>query len=185
MKKIILFVILSSLLTLGLQAVKLDLGFLYGSRSIKDAGIKEVYGEGSAYFPYVGVAVWRGLTIGLGYEGGYDREGKIGLYQEDSRLKITGMEIFAAYRLELGNLSPYLKLGFSSYAYKQVVSNVTKVDEKKSGLNLALGLRYYLIKGLFLAAEAKYVPLKVKPMDEEVDLTGMRLAAGIGYTFNL
>lgn len=185
MKKIFTFAVLLSLLTLGLQAVKLDVGFLYGSRSVKDAGIKDAYGNGTAYFPYLAVNVWKGLTFGLGYEGGYDRDGKIGLYQEDSNLKITGMEIFAAYRLELGNLSPYLKLGFGSYAYKQVVSNVTKVDEKKSGLNLAVGLRYYLIKGLFLAAEAKYVPLKVKPFEEEVDLTGMRLAAGIGYTFNL
>jgi len=185
MKKIILFVILFSLMTLGLQAVKLDLGLLYSGRTIKEAEIKDVYGNGAVYFPYLAVNVWKGLTFGLGYEGGYDRDGKIGLYQEDTNLKITGVELFAAYRLELGNLSPYLKLGFGSYAYKQVVSNVNKVDDKKSGLNLAVGIRYYLIKGLFLAAEAKYVPLKVKPIEEEVDLTGMRLGAGVGYTFNL
>jgi hypothetical protein len=185
MKKIVTFTILLSLLTLGLQAVKLDVGFLYSSRSVKDADIKLVYGNGSVYFPYLAVNVWKGLSFGLGYEGGYNRDGKIGLYNEDSCLKISGMEIFAAYRLELGNLSPYLKLGFGSYAYEQYVSNINKVDDTKSALNLAVGIRYYLLKGLFLAAEAKYVPLKVKPLEEEVDLTGIRLGFGIGYTFNL
>jgi hypothetical protein len=185
MKKIIIFAVLLCLLTLGLQAVKLDVGFLYGSRSVKDADMKDVYGNGAVYFPYLAVNVWKGLAFGLGYEGGYDRDGKIGLYQEDSNFKVTGIEFFAAYRLEFGKLSPYVKLGFGSYAYKQVVSSVTKVDDKKSALNLAVGIRYYLVKGLFLTAEAKYVPLKVKPIEEEVDLTGMRLAAGIGYTFNL
>jgi hypothetical protein len=185
MKKTITFALLLGLLTMGMQAVKLDVGILYGSRSVKDADIKDVYGNGSAYFPYLAVNVWKGLSFGLGYEGGYDRDGKIGLYQEDSNLKVAGLEFFAAYRLELGNLSPYLKLGFGSYAYKQVVSNVTKVDDKKSAVNLAVGIRFYVIKGLFLAAEAKYVLLKVKPIEEEVDLTGMRLSAGVGYTFNL
>ena len=185
MKKTIAFTLLLGLLTLGLQAVKLDLGLMYSGRTVKDAAIKEVYGNGAVYFPYLAVNAWKGLTFGLGYEGGYDRDGKIGLYQEDSNFKVTGLEFFAAYRLELGNLSPYLKLGFGSYTYKQTVSGVSKVDDKKSGLNLALGVRYYLVKGLFLAAEVKYVPLKVKPMEEEVDLTGMRLGAGLGYTFNL
>jgi opacity protein-like surface antigen len=185
MKKIVFFAVLLSLLTVGLQAVKLDIGFLYGSRSIKDTDMKEVYGNGSVYFPYLAVNVWKGLTFGLGYEGGYDRDGKIGLYQEGTSFKMTGIEFFAAYRLEFGKLSPYLKLGFGSYSYKQDISNVTRVDDKKSGLNLAVGIRYYVIKGLFLAAEAKYVPLKVMPIDQEVDLSGMRLAAGLGYTFNL
>jgi opacity protein-like surface antigen len=185
MKKIILLVILLSLAALGLQAMRLDLGLLYSGRTVKDAAIKDVYGNGGVYYPYAALNVWKGLSFGLGYEGGYDRDGKIGLYQEDTNFTVSGLELFAAYRLELGKFSPYLRLGFGSYAYKQVVSNVTKVDDTKSGLNLAAGLRYYVSKGLFLAAEAKYVPLKVSPLEEEVDLSGLRFGAGIGYTFNL
>jgi opacity protein-like surface antigen len=185
MKKIILFAIMLSVAAMGLQAMKLDLGLLYSARTVKDAEIKDVYGNGGVYLPYAALNVWKGLSFGLGYEGGYDRDGKIGLYQEDTTLTIGGLELFAAYRLELGNLSPYLKLGFGSYSYKQVVNGVTTVDDKKAGLNLAAGLRYYVTKGLFLAAEAKYVPLKVAPLEEEVDLSGLRFGAGIGYTFNL
>ena len=50
---------------------------------------------------------------------------------------------------------------------------------------MAAGTRFYATPGLFLAAEIKCAPLKVKPLSEEVDLGGMRLALGIGYTFSL
>jgi opacity protein-like surface antigen len=185
MKKTILFIFLLATLAWGLQAIDLDLAVFYGTRSVKDAQVKEVYGNGSAYFPCVAVNFWKGLFVGLGYEGGYDRNGKIGLYQEDATLKVTGLEFFAGYRLDLGKVSPYIKLGLGNYTYEQTVSGQTKVDENKSALTLAGGARFYPIKGLFIAAEIKCVPLKVKPMATEVDLGGMRLAAGIGYTFNL
>jgi opacity protein-like surface antigen len=185
MKKTLLFIIVLGVLTWGLQAVDLDLGLFYGSRSVKDSQIKEVYGNGSVFFPCASVTFWKGLFAGVGYESGYNRDGKIGLYQEETNLKVTGLEFFAGYRFDLGKVSPYVKLGLGNYSYKQSVSGQAKVDEKKSALTLAGGARFYPIKGLFLAAEVKYVPLKVKPMDIEVDLGGMRLAAGIGYTFNL
>ncbi len=185
MKKTLLFIILLGVLTWGLQAVDLDLGLFFGSRSVKDSQIRDVYGNGTAYFPYASVNFWKGLFAGLGYEGGYDRDGKIGLYQEDTSLKVSGLEVFVGYRFDLGKVSPYVKLGLGNYSYKQVVSGQTKVDDKKSALTLAGGARFYPVKGLFLAAEIKCVPLKVKPMAIEIDLGGMRLAAGIGYTFNL
>jgi hypothetical protein len=185
MKKIITFTFLLSLLASGLHAVTLDIGLFYSRLGIADAGIKDVYGSGFVYFPCLAVTVWKGLSFGLGYEGGYDREGKVGLYQEDTSFKIAGMELFAAYRLGLGKLSPYLKLGFGSYAYQQVVSGVATVDDKKSGPSLAAGIRFHPTKWLFLAAEAKYVYLPVMPIDQKVDLSGMRLGAGIGCTFNL
>ena len=185
MKKIIITTALLGFLAIGLQAINLDVGLMYGSRSVKDSQIKEVYGNGSVYFPFVSVNFWKGLFAGLGYEGGYDRDGKIGLYQEDTNLKVSGPEIFAGYRLDLGKVSPYVKLGLGSYSYKQSVSGDVKFDKKKSALTLAGGARFYPVKGLFLAAEIKYVPFKVKPLTEEVDLSGMRFAVGIGYTFAL
>jgi len=185
MKKIVITTVLLGLLATGLPAIKLDVGLMYGTRSVKDADIREVYGNGSAYFPYLAVNFWKGLALGLGYEGGYDRDGEIGLYQEATNLKAAGMEFFAAYLFELKKFTPYVKLGLASFAYEQTVSDEVKFDKKKSALTLAAGTRFYPAKGLFLAAEIKYVPLKVKPLSEEVDLGGMRLALGVGYTFNL
>lgn len=185
MKKTLLSILLLSLLSWALPAVDLDLGLFFGSRSVSDDQIQDVYGNGTAFFPCVSAAFYKGLFAGLGYEFGYDRDGKIGLFQEDANLKVSGLEFFAGYRFDLGKVSPYLKLGLGSYAYKQTVSGAARVDDKKSALTLAGGAKFYPAKGLFLAAEIKYVPLKVKPIDIEVDLGGLRLAAGIGYTFAL
>ena len=73
-------------------------------------------------------------------------------------------------------------------AYKQTIESSYipfKVDDKKSGVTLAAGLRVYPLDGAYLSLEAKYVPLKVKPIDVEVDLGGWRLALGVGYSFKL
>lgn len=185
MKKILLSLLLIALLSWTLAAVDLDLGLFFGTRSVNDDQVRDVYGGGTAFFPCVSVVFYKGLFAGLGYEFGYDRDGKIGLYDEDASLKVSGPEVFAGYRFDLGKISPYLKLGVGNYAYKQTVSGVARVDDKKSSLTLAGGARYYPAKGLYLAAEIKYAPLKVKPFDIEVDLGGLRLAAGIGYTFQL
>jgi opacity protein-like surface antigen len=185
MKKIIITTVLLGLLAIGLQAINLDVGLMYGSRSVKDPTIREVYGNGSVYFPYLAVNFWRGLALGLGYEGGYDRDGRIGLYQEPTTLKVAGMEFFTAYIFTVKKFSPYFKLGLASFSYEQSVNGEVKFDKKKSALTLAGGARFYPVKSLFLAAEIKYVPLKVKPLTEEVDLSGMRFAVGIGYTFAL
>jgi len=45
------------------------------------------------------------------------------------------------------------------------------------------GIKFYPQKNVFLAVEFKYIPLKVQPYDVEVDLSGMRILGGIGFSF--
>jgi hypothetical protein len=185
MKKELMFIMLVFLLSWSLPAVDLDLGLFFGNRSVNDAQIEGVYGKGTAFFPCVSAAFYKGLFAGLGYELGYDRDGRIGLYEEEASLKVSGPEAFVGCRFDLGKLSPYLKLGLGSYAYRQTVSGVARVDARKTAPTLAGGAKFHPARWLFLAAEIKYVPLKVKPEAIEVDLGGWRLAAGFGFTFEL
>jgi hypothetical protein len=188
MRKAILAVIaIFGLGTLG-YAFELGLGFQYGLRTVADSKIKDVYGNGAAYFPSLRLGVWKGLEVGTGYEGGYKRNGLIGLYQEKTTLQVTGYEVFAGYGYRINIVEPYVRLGYGFYAYKQTIESSYipfKVDDKKSGVTLAAGLRVYPWAGAYLSLEAKFVPLKVKPIDEEVDLSGWRLALGVGYSFKL
>jgi len=57
------------------------------------------------------------------------------------------------------------------------------VDATKSTFFVAGGLKIYPMKNVYISAEVKYVPLKVKPIDDEVDLGGLRLMGGLGFTF--
>jgi hypothetical protein len=176
-------------LALGLSAASSDFHFeagaLYGSRSVADSGIKSIYGEGEVYFPYAAI-VWKGVLIGGGYEGGYSKKGEIGLYEEPSSLEISGFEFFIGYVVKIKIIAPYIKIGYGSYSYRQEIDSPYvgsfKVDHKKTAITVAGGIRLYPFKNLFLMGEGKYVPLKVRPFDEEVDLSGLRLLAGIGFT---
>jgi len=179
-------------LVFGLAAagygLEIGLGLQYGLRTVADSKIKDVYGNGGVYFPSVRIVVWNGLELGAGYEGGYKREGVIGLFQETTTLRVTGYEIFAGYAYRLGALEPYARVGYGQYAYKQTIDSASmpyKVDSDKSTVTLAAGLRYYPLSGAHLSLEAKYVPLEVKPIETEVNLGGFRLSVGIGYAFRL
>ncbi|MDH7513094.1 MAG: outer membrane beta-barrel protein [Clostridiales bacterium] len=189
MKKILLISIMFVGLASGPFAANsdfhLEAGALYGSRSIADSGLKSIYGEGLVYFPYAGIT-WKGVLIGGGYEGGYSKSGTIGLYEEASSLKISGFEFFIGYVIRIKIIAPYIKLGYGSYSYQQKVDSPYvesfKVDHKKTAVSIGGGIRLYPFKNLLLMGEAKYVPLKVMPFDVEVDLSGLRLLAGIGLS---
>lgn len=185
MRRITIIVI--SLVLMGYMAysVEPEIGITYGGRSVSDNQIKDEYGSGTVYFPYVALNIWKGLTIGAGYEGGYKKDGTLGIYNEKATIKVTGVEFFVAYQLKLKKFVPYVKLGYGSYSYKQTVESqfVDDVDDKKSTITLSGGFKYYIIKGFYAGGELRYVPLKVKPVDIEVDLSGLRFSIGIGYTF--
>lgn len=188
MKKAIFAMTLVSVFVVTGYSLELGLGFQYGLRTVADSKIKDVYGNGAAFFPSLRLVVWKGLEVGAGYEGGYKKEGHIGLYEEKTTLQVTGFELFAGYGYRMNILEPYARLGYGFYAYKQTIESEFipfKVDHKKSAPTLAAGLRVYPLAGLNLSLEAKYVPLKVKPIDTEVDLGGWRLALGVGYSLKL
>lgn len=189
MKKIVLIVTFLILFAVEQYPVDINLGLFYGQRTVNDSDIRNTYGNGSVYFPFVALNIWKGITIGGGYEGGYSRDGEIGVYKESTSLRVTGAEFFIGYKLRTKIISPYLKIGYGSFSYKQTIDSPYlgeyKVDHKKTTMTVGGGLKFYPLKNLFLAAEIKYVPLKVKPYEYEVDLGGMRYLAGIGFTFKL
>lgn len=185
MKRTLLTILLLLSLSWILPAIDLDLGLYAGMRTVNGDAVADVYGNGVALFPCVSAAITKELFAGLGYEFGYDRDGLIGIYDEEANLRVSGLEAFAGYRFQLGKVSPYLKLGIGNYAYRQTVSGVSRIDDSKLAPTLAAGARFQPGGKIFLAAEIKYVPLKVQPEDIEVDLGGWRLAAGVGYTFEL
>ena len=188
MKKVIVLIL--SLILLGNMAYSIDLefGIDFGGRTVSESEIKNVYGGTEfIYCPYISANITDRLTLGIGYEGGPRSEGSIGIYNEKSTFKISGFEVFMAYRIKLKKLTPFVKLGYGFYTYQQVVESEygNEIDERKSALSLAGGVKYHITKRLFARVELKYVPMKVMPLDVEVDLSGLRYAIGLGYPFEL
>ena len=167
-------------------AVELDLYCLYGLRNVNNSDIKNVYGNGQVYYPALSVDLWRGITIGVGYEGGYSRDGHIGIYEEFTNLKIMGLEVSAGYQLALKKTALFVRAGYGLYSYKQYIDSPTlpyRIDDKKGTIVFAGGLKNFLYRKAFLVTEIKYVPLKVKPVEDIVDLGGICCLGGIGIRF--
>jgi len=178
-----IFLLIISLSTLN-YAFSVDFYCLYGLRTVNNSDIKNIYGNGQVYYPTAWVDLWKGLSIGVGYEGGYSRDGHIGIYEEFTNLKIQGIEAFAGYQLNLKGISLFAKGGYGIYYYKQFIDNPElpfKINEKKGTFIVGGGFKLFPIRNLFIVAEFKYVPLKVKPVEDEIDLGGIRVLGGIGF----
>jgi len=161
-------------------------GLLAGPRTASDETVKRIYGGGTVYSPFLAVGLWRGFRVGASFEGGYSRTGVIGLYDEPTTLEVSGVEIFAGYWLKFDLVSLYLRGGWGNYAYLQTVQSPAArnfpVDARSQTVVAAAGLNVYLLERLYICGEVRYVPLKVKPYETEVDLSGWRYLIGIGYT---
>jgi hypothetical protein len=185
-----IILLLGGLLGFGAAAwagIGLRFGAWYGPQKINDAKIRAVYGETETVLPYLEIEIARGLTIGAGYEFGYDRKGIIGPYDYPTTLKMTGWNALLGYELRLENLALFGRAGFGLYEYQQTIENpyVTDmpVDAREAGGVFAAGLKYYAADFCYIGLEARYVLLKVKPYGSEVDLGGWRFAAGAGFAF--
>jgi hypothetical protein len=180
-------VLLAALCGLSRAAIRIEIGALGGTRNVNSADIKTVYGNGMVYYPYLALHAWKGLFVGAGYEGGYSRKGMIGIYEEPTTLRVTGFEAFVGFEIKFGTVSPYIKAGYARYSYKQTIDSPFIGNQAANGSKwtpaIGGGLKLSLSGAFFVAGEIRFVPLKVTPFEDEVDLGGIRYMAGLGLKF--
>ena len=170
-----------------LQASKLELGLRYGMRKVQDVVIKEIYGDGYVFNPYIRWMPHPFFAFEVAYEGGYAKEAPIGLFDENSTLSLTGWEICMVLHYRFNRFDPYVRFGYANYHYKQEIDSEflrQKVDHRKATSLIAGGLKVELFKGLNIGGEVKYSPMKVQPFEVEVDLSGLRYMLSLSYEFN-
>lgn len=188
MKTIRILVLLSALSLWPSVPYALDIhgGLFGGLLTMRNKDIKHVYDDGTVYAPFMEVRLYRGLTLGLSYEGGYAHSGTIGLDKETTKLSLMSAEAFLAYEFRLGWFVPFLKVGASYVLYKQTNASPFvadfHVDHKAWAPIVGVGVKLYPVKMLFFAGEIKYADLKVKPYEDKVDLSAFRFLGGIGFT---
>jgi hypothetical protein len=189
MKKLIILVPLIFLSAQIGSAAQFTLGLNGGYRNLDDPTLGTIYGDGYVYEPYVRYSFTGSYGLELSYEGGYKKSAPIGLFQEDSTLSVNGFQLTGIVRipfLRIRNVSTYFKVGIAYYFYKQDIDSEfvrQQVDHSKWTTVLGAGLSLHLFRGIFLTAEVKTIPLRVKPFDINVNLGGTRILFGIGYQF--
>lgn len=184
--------VLVPMLILLVQAGNADwftLGLNGGYRYLNDPHLGEIYGDGYVFEPYIRYALPRLATLELAYEGGYKKSAPVGLFQEDSTLSVSGFQLSVVVPVpifRIRSMSTYFKIGLAYYFYKQDIDSEfvrQKVDHNKWTTVIGVGMSLHLFRGLFLTAEYKSIPMKVRPFDIDVDLGGSRIIVGIGYRF--
>lgn len=171
------------------NAARFSLGLNAGYRTLNDVALSEIYGDGYVYQPYIRYSLSYSLGLELSYEGGYKKKAPVGLFEEDSTLSVSGLQlagIVGVPLMRLRKISTYFKAGIGYYFYRQDIDSEfvrQKVDHKKWTTFIGAGMNINLLRGFFLSAEVKSVPLKVRPFDINVDLGGIRILFGIGYQF--
>ncbi len=188
-KLLILTVVIMTALSLG--AVSVDLGLSYGGRNLADDDFKDIFGNGNVFCPELSVNVFKGLTLGVLMETGYDKDGQLGnVIAYKSNLKVSGFEAFIGYTLDLKRFHPFIRLGYGSYKYEQTIdathlpSEYTNLEETKSVVTYGGGIKVDLIAGLYLGGQVRYVPMKLTPVENEIDLGGLRYLVTVGYRFD-
>ena len=188
MKKAIILVCVVIGFSSSAQAVGLRVGTFFGIRTINDAALKDIYGQGMILNPYLSLEIGKGFGIGVGYEL-YDRSGTVKPYNEPARIKISGPEIFLSYSLNFGIVHPYVHAGYGFYSYEQTIESDYlagyTVNDKASGFLFAGGVNVKVFKPVEVSLEMKYVPLNVRPFEDKVDLGGWRISAGLGLAFGI
>lgn len=188
MQKSVVFISLVFLFVQVGNAKWFTIGLNAGYRYLDDLALGEIYGDGYVFEPYIRYSLGT-LNLELSYEGGYKRSGPIGVFQEDSTLSVTGLQLTGIAPipiLRIRNLNTYFKIGIAYYFYKQDIDSEfvrRQVDHTKWTTVIGGGMNLRLLRGLFLTAEVKSVPLRVRPFDINVNLGGIRILFGIGYQF--
>ena len=188
MKKSTVLIILVFLFVQVGNAKWFTIGLNAGYRYLDDLALGDIYGDGYVFEPYIRYSLGM-LNLELSYEGGYKKSGPVGFFQEDSTLSVTGLQLSAIAPipiLRIRNLNTYFKIGIAYYFYKQDIDSEfvrQQVDHTKWTTVIGGGMNLRLSRGLFLTAEVKSIPLRVKPFDINVNLSGIRILFGIGYQF--
>jgi outer membrane protein W len=161
-----------------------------GGRNFSENRYKEVYdGTPMIYSIDFAVRVMPVLEAFL-HTDYLSKDGKTTFTQEDTTLKITPLELGLRYIVTqkkscTQKLFPYVGAGAGYYMIKEEFAAgvpIENVDEKRLGFFGEGGIRFYLIKSVFIDAKLKYIAVSVK-LDETVKLGGLAYMGGIGFSF--
>jgi hypothetical protein len=156
-------------------------------RNLNDAKIRQTYGSSVAVTAGFDLVFRSGWEAGLRIEAAASRAGALGLSASAAEFELWGLDATIGREIRLGAAGFYARGGIGLYHYKQTVDYAYVQDHRVNRFApagvIAVGIRFYPWRFLFLSADAKYVVLPVKPYGQAVDLGGIRLGGGLGFAF--
>jgi opacity protein-like surface antigen len=159
-----------------------------GVRNFSADEFKDVYeGTPMVYSVDVAMRIMKSLEVFL-HTDYLSIDGKTTFTQEGTTLKITPIELGARFLIGFKKpckqkIFPYLGAGVGYYMIKEEFeagSPLEPVDEKRVGFFAEGGMRFYLIKSVFIDAKLKYIGLR---SENSTQMGGAAYMGGLGFSF--
>jgi opacity protein-like surface antigen len=146
-----------------------------------DSAFKDIYGNGAVFGGELRLG---GKRIVGWLEGSYrERVGKFSFTGEKTKVKITGIEVGALYRIIPGNISPYAGAGVGYYMFNESNDPIGTAKQSKIGFCGAAGVSVFIGRSFVLDARAKFSTCAMKPADFNINVGGITLGLGAGFRF--
>jgi len=146
-----------------------------------DEAFKDIYGQGKTFGVEFGFKFNKFTGLWLSVDS-FSKKGQMTFTREETSLKI--MPVSAGIRLEvpLSFISPYVHLGVGYFHYEE--SNILgQVKKNNFGYVGQIGLLIKTVGPLYLDLFSQYSSCKVKPLELEANLGGLKAGLGLGLQF--
>ena len=152
----------------------------YGSFSPSEKIFKTVYGSGSVYSGELRLHVKSGFYLSL--EGGYFKKtGKLTVTQDPTTMTVFPIDAMVIFHVLSGSILPYVGAGAAAYKYTEK-NVIGKVNEWGYGFAVCGGVTARW-RSIGIDARVKYGSVKVKPLENDVNLGGLTFSIAAGYIF--
>lgn len=146
-----------------------------------DQYFKDIYGGGICYGGEIGITVWKGLSVWAGGDF-FAKKGKMTFTGEETEISIIPLCGGIMYQLSSSSVRPYAGFGVGYFQYKEStpVVDVSKGDIGYMGM---VGCIVKIGEKFFFDLKASFSSCKVKPLEIEADLGGLKGGIGLGFEF--
>jgi opacity protein-like surface antigen len=153
----------------------------FGYFLASDSAFKDIYGNGTVFGGELRLG---GKRIVGWLEGSYrERVGKFSFTGEKTKVKVTGIEVGALYRIIPGNISPYAGAGVGYYMFNENNDPIGTAKQSKIGFCGAAGVSMFIGRSFVLDVRAKFSTCAMKPADFNINVGGITLGLGAGFRF--
>jgi hypothetical protein len=152
----------------------------YGSFAPSAGIFKTVYGNGPVFGAELRLHIKGGFYLSL-EAGSFSKKGRLTVTEDPTTMTIYPMEVMAIFHPRSGSIMPYIGAGGSAckYAEENVIG---KVSEWGVGF-AAYGGVTARWRSIGVDARVKLSSVKVKPLEESVNLGGITISVAAGYLF--
>lgn len=146
-----------------------------------DAAFKEIYGQGQTYGAEIGLKLGKFFSFWVAAEN-FSKKGKMSFTQEETNLKIIPINVGVSLEIPLGLFAPYGRLAVGYFHYEE--SNILgQVKKNNLGYLGQVGFFLKIFDPLYLDLFGQYSYCRVKPLELEADLGGLKVGLGLGLQF--